>query len=131
MGICSIINPMHMCKRGYSSHVCMCVCHRFICLSVNHCCPSVVHANGINTILRGFNSWISLIVLCSKVMRLFTSSISITIQHNHHYTNLTFICESRWLREAIQPELKTFLSLHRWTWTIHGQSTDTAGNGTI
>ena len=39
------------------------------------------------------------------------------------HTNLTFVCDVRSrVREAVRPELKkskTFLSLHRWTWTIH------------
>ena len=29
------------------------------------------------------------------------------------------VCESGRSREVIRPELKTFLFLHRWTWTIH------------
>ena len=45
--------------------------------------------------------------------------------NNLYNTNLTFVrllvcdvCESGRSREAIQPELKMFLFLHRWTWTL-------------
>ena len=37
-------------------------------------------------------------------------------------TNLTFVgdvCESRRSWEAIRPELKSYLSLHRWVLTLH------------
>ena len=50
----------------------------------------------------------------------------------NHYTNLIIILilhlsvrdvrdvrESGRSREAIRPELKTFVSLHSWTWTLH------------
>ena len=39
----------------------------------------------------------------------------------YHYTNLTVVRESVTGRsmEAIRPARKSFVSLHRWTWTLH------------
>ena len=48
------------------------------------------------------------------------------IRYTYHYTKLTFVCESGRSREAVRPELKTFLFLHRWTWTCSSSLTQLA-----
>ena len=35
------------------------------------------------------------------------------------HLSVSDVCESGRSREAVRPELKTFLFLHRWTWTLH------------
>ena len=55
---------------------------------------------------------------CSfKVFEVDLATIIILIKYES--PSVTSVRESGRSREAIRPELKTFLSLHRWTWTIH------------
>ena len=58
--------------------VCLSVCYRSNCSSVDPCCPSVVIQNRHDT-SKVFDSSILLKVLCSKVMASFTSSIGTAI----------------------------------------------------
>ena len=50
--------------------------------------------------------------------RSYISVIIILILHLSVCLSVTSVRESGRSREAIRPELKTFLSLDRWTWTI-------------
>ena len=75
-----IINPLRMRSRVtvVCLSVCLCVCYRSNCSSVDPCCPSVVIQNRHDT-SKVFDSSILLKALCSKVMASFTSSIGTAI----------------------------------------------------
>ena len=51
----------------------------------------------------------------------YKSVIVLDLDSSVIYTNLTVVCESVTGRstEAIRPARKSFVSLHRWTWTLH------------
>ena len=72
----AVINPLRM--RSRVTVVCLCVCYRSNCSSVDPCCPSVVIQNRHDT-SKVFDSSILLKVLCSEVMASFTSSIGTAI----------------------------------------------------
>ena len=75
-----IFNPLRMRSRVtvVCLSVCLCVCYRSNCSSVDPCCPSVVIQNRHDT-SKVFDSSILLKVLCSKVMASFTSLIGTAI----------------------------------------------------
>ena len=74
------VNPLRMRSRVtvVCLYVCLCVCYRSNCSSVDPCCPSMVIQNRHDT-SKVFDSSILLKVLCSKVMASFTSSIGTAI----------------------------------------------------